>query len=172
MSFPQAVMALHTIDVRSEISALKQILSWLEDTCGKLLEVVELQQISIIVAEAFTNTVKYAHAGLPLDTPIFLELHLQTNQVEVRIWDRGPPFDLQGYLENELQNLTGEDSLHQEGQRGLLLMDRLTDDLYYEYYGTIPDLAESRYAVRHRPPCQDYQNCLVMRKKISSLHSP
>lgn len=162
MSFPQAVMAFHTIDVRSEISALKQILSWLEDACGKLLGVVELQQISIVVAEAFTNTVKYAHVGLPLDTPIFLELHLQTHQVEVRIWDQGQPFDLQGYLENELQNLTEEDSLHKEGQRGLLLMDRLTNDLYYEYYGTKPD----------RQPRLGYQNCLVIRKKIPSLNSP
>jgi serine/threonine-protein kinase RsbW len=157
-------MAFHTIDVRSEISALRQILSWLEDTCGNLLGVVELQQISIVVVEAFTNTVKYAHAGLPLDTPILLELHLQTHCVEVRIWDRGKPFDLQSYLENELENLTGEDSLHQEGQRGLLLMDRLTDNLYYEYYETKPD--------SHRQPCPGYQNCLVMRKKISSLNSP
>ncbi len=154
-------MAFHLLEVCSEVAALKQVLQWLEETCGDCLPSLLLRQLSIIVAEAFTNTVKYAHRDLPPDTPILLELHLHRDQVEVRIWDRGQPFNLQGYLENELQTLTGEDSLQQEGQRGLLLMDCLTDDLYYE---TTPD--------RHRQPRQGYQNCLVMRKKISTPNPP
>ena len=142
-------MALHTIEVNSEITSLTQVLEWLGAVCGDRLGASDFQQLEIIIAEAFTNTVKYAHAKLSASTPILLDLLLDSHQVEVRIWDRGEPFDLSTHLQAELGEIDVEQSLRQDGHRGLLLMKRLSDDLFYE---TI----------------HDHQNCLVMRKKISN----
>lgn len=145
-------MALHTLEVNSEITALTQVLEWLGAVCGDRLGTPDFQQLEIIVAEAFTNTVKYAHGKLAPSTPILLDLLLEPQGVEVRIWDRGEPFDLATHLQAELGEINVEQSLHQDGHRGLLLMKRLSDDLFYE---TI----------------HDHQNCLVMRKKITGLDS-
>jgi serine/threonine-protein kinase RsbW len=141
-------MALHSIEVNSEITALTQVLTWLETVCGDRLGTSDFQQLEIIITEAFTNTVKYAHAKLTSSTPILLDLLFESQYVEVRIWDRGEPFDLFTHLQAELGKIDVEQSLHQDGHRGLLLMKHLSDDLFYE---TI----------------HDRQNCLVMRKKIA-----
>ncbi|MEB3160281.1 MAG: ATP-binding protein, partial [Synechocystis sp.] len=122
---------------------------WLGTVCGDRLGSSDFQQLEIIIAEAFTNTVKYAHAKLAASTPILLDLLLEPHHVEVRIWDKGEPFDLSTHLQAELGEIDVERSLHQEGHRGLLLMKRLSDDLFYE-------------------TLHDRQNCLVMRKKIAA----
>jgi serine/threonine-protein kinase RsbW len=142
-------MALHSIEVNSEITSLTQVLEWLETVCGDRLGSPDFQQLEIIIAEAFTNTVKYAHGKLAASTPILLDLLLEPHHVEVRIWDRGEPFDLWNQLQAELRAIDVEKSLHQDGHRGLLLMKHLSDDLCYE---TI----------------RDRQNCLIMRKRISN----
>ena len=142
-------MTLHSIEVNSEITALIQVLEWLGNVCGDRLGSSDFQQLEIIIAEAFTNTVKYAHGKLAASTPILLDLLLEPNHVEVRIWDKGEPFDLSTHLQAELGDVDVEQSLHQHGHRGLLLMKRLSDDLFYE---TI----------------HNHQNCLVMRKKITN----
>jgi len=144
-------MALHTLEVNSEITALTQVLAWLETICGDRLGTADFQQLEIIIAEAFSNTVKYAHGKLAPSTPILLDLLFEPDTVEVRIWDKGEPFDLSTHLQAELGPVDVEQSLHQEGHRGLLLMKHLSDDLFYE---TI----------------HDRQNCLVMRKKITSFN--
>ena len=143
-------MALHSIEVNSEITALTQVLAWLERVCGDRLGASDFQQLEIIIAEAFTNTVKYAHAKLATSTPILLDLLFETQYVEVRIWDKGEPFDLPTHLQAELGEIDVEQSLHQYGHRGLLLMKRLSDDLFYE-------------------TLHDRQNCLIMRKKVAGL---
>jgi serine/threonine-protein kinase RsbW len=142
-------MALHSIEVNSEIASLTQVLEWLGTICGDRLDSSDFRQLEIIIAEAFTNTVKYAHAELAASTPILLDLLLESHHVEVRIWDKGEPFDLSTHLQAELGEIDVEQSLHQDGHRGLLLMKRLSDDLFYE---TI----------------HDHRNCLVMRKKITT----
>ncbi|MEB3161161.1 MAG: hypothetical protein VKL20_06850, partial [Synechocystis sp.] len=61
-------MALHSIEVNSEIASLTQVLEWLGTVCGDRLGSSDFQQLEIIIAEAFTNTVKYAHAKLAAST--------------------------------------------------------------------------------------------------------
>lgn len=142
-------MTFYTLQVTSEMAELTYVLSWFESICSPQLTVTDFQQLEIVIAEAFTNTVKYAHGHLSSATPIVLDLLLDRDWVEIRLWDQGKPFDFDRYLHQELQQTSPEQSLRQHGHRGLLLMKRLTDDLFYEQ-------------------SQHHQNCLVMRKRLAS----
>lgn len=95
------------------------------------------------LVEAFTNAVRHAHQNLPKTTPIDLEVKLLPNFLEMRIWDRGQPFDFQAKLRKGEQNV---DSIEKEGGRGLQFIKKLTDELQYL---NLPN----------------HRNCLVMRKK-------
>ena len=52
-------------------------------------------QGQLAVAEGFTNAVRHAHKGLPLETPIKLEVTVFNERLEIKIWDYGQPFDLE-----------------------------------------------------------------------------
>ncbi|MEG3975823.1 ATP-binding protein, partial [Microcoleus sp. herbarium8] len=66
--------------------------------------------------------------------------------LEIRIWDRGQPFNLEAKLHSIMQEQ--RDPLDREGERGLVFMYKLTDDLRY---------------IR----TDDRRNCLVMRKNLT-----
>jgi serine/threonine-protein kinase RsbW len=100
----------------------------------------------VALAEGFTNTVRYAHGSLPGTTPIELELTLLEECLEIRIWDRGKPFDLLAKLATLQQSPV--DPLEKESDRGLLFMRALTDRLQYI-----------------RLP--DRRNCLILSKDLS-----
>jgi serine/threonine-protein kinase RsbW len=53
------------------------------------------------VSEAFTNLVHHAHKNLPRETPIELEITVFNERLEIKIWDRGEPFDFQAKLKEE-----------------------------------------------------------------------
>jgi serine/threonine-protein kinase RsbW len=81
----------------------------------------------LCVAEGFTNAVRHAHRGKPPDWPIDLEVVMQCDQIEIWIWDRGEPFDLEARL-LELPDVLNTDA---EGGRGLKLMKMIADVLTY-----------------------------------------
>ncbi len=141
-------MILYSLEVRSEITELNQVLQWLESTCAVLLTSMEFQQLEIVVSEAFTNVIKYAHKKLPAKTPVILDLFIEASLIEIRVWDQGEPFDFNQYLDTELHETPLNLSLQQQGHRGLLLIKYLTDDVTYETLG-------------------NHQNCLVMRKQFT-----
>ena len=66
-------------------------LSWLGDESGNLNLAVDMLKLAL--DEGFTNAVRHAHKDLPPETPIDLELTLWAERLEIRIWDRGEPFD-------------------------------------------------------------------------------
>jgi serine/threonine-protein kinase RsbW len=66
-------------------------LSWLADESKNLNLAVDMLKLAL--DEGFTNAVRHAHKDLPLETPIDLELTLWADRLEIRIWDRGDPFD-------------------------------------------------------------------------------
>ena len=85
----------------------------------------QFDQLNLALAEGFTNAVRHAHAGLPGSTPIDIELLLRTDQIEIRIFDRGDPFDPDSLSEPKPGSL-------REGGYGWFLLRRLADRVTYD----------------------------------------
>lgn len=136
----------YSLQVKTELEALKEVLHWFEGLVFPLVPQKMGWQCEVALVEAFTNAVRHAHQNLPQNTPIDLEVELQPNFLEMRIWDRGQPFDLNAKL------LKGEQDAHsieKEGGRGLQFIKKLTDELQYL---NLPN----------------HRNCLIMRKKYAN----
>jgi serine/threonine-protein kinase RsbW len=131
------------LQVKTELEALKEVLQWFEGLVFPLVPQRIGWQCEVALVEAFTNAVRHAHQNLPKTTPIDLEVKLLPNFLEMRIWDRGQPFDFQAKLRKGEQDVN---SIDKEGGRGLQFIKKLTDDLQYL---NLPN----------------HRNCLVMRKK-------
>jgi len=133
------------IQVLSDLNALEDVLKWFEQF--KTLPVTnELWwQCQTVLAEGFTNAVRHAHHNLPETTPIDIEVTILNRWLELRIWDYGQPFDLHSKLKSIYEEKY--DPLYRTSGRGLMFMDRLTDDLDYTR-------------------TSDSRNCLIVRKKL------
>jgi serine/threonine-protein kinase RsbW len=142
----EKVIRQFRLQVTTELEALKDVLQWFEGVITPLLPSKFGWQCEIALVEAFTNAVRHAHQNMPKTTPIELEVKLFANFLEMRIWDRGKPFDLSAKLQSIYEH--DLDPLDKEGGRGLQFMEKLTDELQYL-----------------RLPNQ--RNCLVMRKRYS-----
>lgn len=136
--------------VKTELEALKEVLQWFETVVFPSLPQKTGWQCEVALVEAFTNAVRHAHSGLPKSTPIDLEVKLFSSFLEMRIWDRGQPFDLKAELQANSDN--NASPLEKEGGRGLQFMKRLTDELQYL---SLPN----------------HRNCLLMRKKYASANN-
>ena len=93
------------LQLNSDIYAVAQVLSWLEqlDPLHPLpIPVAVLHQCKLAVVEGFTNAVRHAHKNLPRETPIELEITVFNERLEIKIWDRGKPFDFKAKLKEEL----------------------------------------------------------------------
>jgi serine/threonine-protein kinase RsbW len=133
------------LQVCTELTALDDVLRWFEQFKAAPLSCKEWWECETALAEGFTNAVTHAHCHLPQTTPIELEVIVFAHYLEMRIWDRGEPFDLEAYVEELLKRPI---DLWEEHHRGLRIMKALTDELYYR-----------------RTP--DGRNCLLMRKRIT-----
>ena len=145
---PKKRLNQYRLEVKSELNALDEVLNWFIEIAAKRLPQKCGWQCQLALAEAFTNTVRYAHKDLPQSTPIAIELNLLPNTVEIRIYDYGKPFDLQSKL-RALQ-LINEQLLERESDRGLLFIQKLTDN--------VESLRLSGNL-----------NCLIMRKMVVNL---
>jgi cellulose synthase (UDP-forming) len=115
------------LQAKADVEVLPQVLSWFE----------QLRQPSIpnhiwlgcqtVLAEGFDNAVRHAHKGLPPETPIHIEVIIFTQSIEIRIWDYGPDFDLEGHL----QQMPDEVDEMAENGRGLGIMRQLVDHFSY-----------------------------------------
>lgn len=130
------------LQVKTELEALKEVLQWFENLVFPLVPQRMGWQCEVALVEAFTNAVRHAHHNLPKTTPIDLEVKLLPNFIEMRIWDRGQPFDIQAKLRKSEQEAS---LMEKEGGRGLQFIKKLTDELQYL---NLPN----------------HRNCLVMRK--------
>lgn len=130
------------LQVKTELEALKEVLQWFEGLVFPLVPQKMGWQCEVALVEAFTNAVRHAHQNLPQTTPIDLEVKLCPSFLEMRIWDRGQPFDIQAKLRTSEREAS---SMEKEGGRGLQFIKKLTDELQYL---NLPDEG----------------NCLVMRK--------
>ncbi len=133
------------LQVCTDLTALDDVLRWFEQLNTAPLSCEEWWQCETALVEGFTNAVRHAHRHLPQTTPIELEVIVFAHCVEMRIWDRGEPFDLEAYLEDILKKPLDPWEI---GGKGLRIMKELMDELYYR-----------------RTP--DGRNCLRMRKRIA-----
>ena len=94
-----------SFQLSTDIKAVAEVLSWLEqlDPLHPLpIPVAVLHQCKLAVVEGFTNAVRHAHKNLPRETPIDLEITVFNERLEIKIWDRGKPFDFKAKLKEEL----------------------------------------------------------------------
>ena len=130
------------LQVTTELEALKEVLQWFESLVFPLVSQKMGWQCEVALVEAFTNAVRHAHQDLPESTPIDLEVKLLPSFLEMRIWDRGKPFDIKAKLRKSEREAN---LMEREGGRGLQFINKLTDELQYL---NLPN----------------HRNCLVMRK--------
>jgi serine/threonine-protein kinase RsbW len=140
-----ALMAQSNLQVKTTLTALEEVLFWFEGIAFPLIPYDIFHQCQIALTEGFTNVVRHAHRALPETTPIELQVRIFSPWIEIKIWDRGEPFDLEKALESVIK--MHADPLEHEGGRGLIFMSKLTDELHY---------------IR----LDDQRNCLVMKKQI------
>lgn len=133
------------LQVKTEIENLIKVLQWFEKVTKPFLSDKTSWQCQLALAEAFTNAVRYAHKDLPSQTPIDLEVNVFIDYLEIRLWDFGQSFNLHEKLDSILASQ--EDPLEKEGDRGLFLMNKLTDNLEYLRIS-------------------NKRNCLIMHKKL------
>ena len=118
------------LKVQSDIKLLNQVQEWFEKFCLQHLShfswtEAQLYRLNLALAEGFTNAVRHAHHALPRETTIDIDLALWSDRLEIRIWDRGQPFDPDAIEEPEPGTL-------QEGGYGWFLLRRLADKVVYE----------------------------------------
>ncbi|MBE9119143.1 anti-sigma regulatory factor [Lusitaniella coriacea LEGE 07157] len=115
------------LTVLSDLKEFNQVLEWFNQTYCDSIPQKDWLQCQLALAEGFTNAVRHAHKNLTAETPIEFEVTLKETSLEIRIWDRGPSFNLQEYFEN----LSQEPDYHSGGGRGIVLMYKIADRLTY-----------------------------------------
>lgn len=116
--------------VDSKLETLFKVQRWFKDVCSSLdPELVWIShycdQLNIALTEGFTNAVRHAHASLPPETPISIDVLLKEDRIDICIWDQGAPFDPDELWEPE------PGTLLPEGGYGWFLLRRLTDQVTY-----------------------------------------
>ena len=91
------------LQVKTELSALNEVLQWYDRLSKLPIPQLVLWKCQLALAEGFTNAVRYAHKGMPLETPIKLEIWVFNGWLEIRIWDWGKPFDLEAKVREILE---------------------------------------------------------------------
>jgi serine/threonine-protein kinase RsbW len=138
-------MSLHEqLVVDSRLEAIFKVQQWLKDLYASLdaeLGWVRAygDRLNIAVTEGFTNAVRHAHAHLPPETPIEIEVSLEGNRIDICIWDRGQPFDPDKLCDLE------PGCLSLVGGYGWFLLRRLTDKVTYNRYNNQNCLAITQY---------------------------
>jgi len=115
------------LQVTTRLEELAAVLGWFNHHCQPQLSRQTLIQCQTLLAEGFTNAVQHAHRHQAAQTPIEIELSLSENQIELRIWDVGPEFDLEQWLQNSPKSLDPEAL----SGRGLQIIARLSDSFSY-----------------------------------------
>lgn len=118
------------LTVRSHLEELSTVQRWFRTLVARLATEnpwidEQFNQLNLALAEGFTNAVRHAHADLPANTPIDIELSLHPERVELRIFDRGAPFDPDSLSEPVAGSL-------REGGYGWFLLRRLADRVSYD----------------------------------------
>ncbi|NES17507.1 MAG: anti-sigma regulatory factor [Symploca sp. SIO3E6] len=132
---------LDRLQVKSDLALQAQVQKWFEEFYSQNTPQMsnweqQFYRLNLALAEGFSNAVRHAHQELPSETTIEIELAIQDNLIEIRIWDQGKPFDPNTIKEPAPGTLC-------EGGYGWFLLRRLSDKVVYQR-------------------CQDGRNCLLI----------
>ncbi|MBD1920580.1 ATP-binding protein [Microcoleus sp. FACHB-831] len=111
----------------SDLHKLDDVLSWFEELNHPSIPLKVWLQCQLALAEGFTNAVRHAHKGLASDVLIGIEVTLFPECLEIRIWDSGPPFDLEGRIKILCET---PDETAGSG-RGIAILHKIADQLSY-----------------------------------------
>lgn len=111
----------------SDVNALDKVLSWFEGMNRPFIPQKVCLQCQLALAEAFTNAVRHAHKNCSPEVTVDIEVTLLPQYLEMRIWDYGPPFD----LEQQLKNVPETVNENAHGGRGLSILHQIADELSY-----------------------------------------
>jgi serine/threonine-protein kinase RsbW len=110
------------LQVNTDLRAIDRVLDWFNQLENLPIPQTVFYQCQLALAEGFTNAVRHAHEGLPLETSIELEVTVFNERLEIKIWDYGQPFDLDAKL-SELKEIEQDlDPLTREGRKGIEIM--------------------------------------------------
>jgi serine/threonine-protein kinase RsbW len=117
------------LQVTSHLDVIIQVQRWFRDVCRSLDDDSAWvshysDRLSLALTEGFTNAVRHAHAHLPPDTDIRIDLALTGDRLEIRIWDHGDPFNPELLPEPQPGELL-------ESGYGWFLLRRLADKVTY-----------------------------------------
>ncbi len=118
------------LTVKSELKLLQEVQKWFEQFCFRHLSSrgcsqSQIYPLNLALAEGFTNAVRHAHHALPPETTIDIDVFLWCDRLEIKIWDRGKPFNPDAIDEPQPGTL-------QAGGYGWYLLRRLADQVVYE----------------------------------------
>lgn len=116
--------------IESRLEKLISVQQWFQCVCTQAstdLPWIDdiFDQLNLALAEGFTNAVRHAHGHLPPETPIQINLEFSPDQLDLKIWDCGDPFDPSVLQEPQPGTL-------REGGYGWFLLRRLGDIVRYE----------------------------------------
>lgn len=113
------------IRVDSDLQALDRVLLQFNQIHQSWIPKKDWLQCQLALAEGYTNAVRHAHREVKC--PIDIELSLRQHSLEIRIWDCGPPFDLDRYI-NTLDRRPKE---RLGGGRGIEILQKIANRLSY-----------------------------------------
>ncbi|MBI4784159.1 MAG: ATP-binding protein [Oscillatoriophycideae cyanobacterium NC_groundwater_1537_Pr4_S-0.65um_50_18] len=116
-----------SLRAKTDLSELVRVLTWFDEFTQSSLPETTFMQCQTLLAEGFTNAVRHAHQSKAIDLPIDLELQLSEQQIEMRIWDYGEPFDLL----QKVKSLPEKVDTNSTGGRGLKLLEQIADGFSY-----------------------------------------
>ena len=115
------------IKVSTDLKALADVLAWFDQFQAPVMPHMAWLECQLALAEGFTNAVRHAHSDKSEETPIEIKAQLTDEQIELRIWDHGPGFEFEKYVEKASKMV----DKHAEGGRGLGLIKQIADVLEY-----------------------------------------
>lgn len=115
------------LQVNTDLNALTLVLAWFDQFNCPPVSYQTWLECQLALAEGFTNAVRHAHQGQPIERLIDIEVVIFPEWLEMRVWDYGEPFN----LTQKLDALPQETDMDAEGGRGLKLMQRIADSLSY-----------------------------------------
>lgn len=124
MTFP----VLTTLDLQTNPADFARVEAALAGMVARGLPAPAASDARLVLEEAFTNIVKYAHADGGSDHPVHVHLAWHPDRLEIELVDDGRAFDPLAQPATELEKSFRERA---EGRMGLTLIRGLMDECTY-----------------------------------------
>ena len=132
--------------IESDLKALDKLLLCIEQVNQPSIPKQVWEQCRLAVVEGFTNAVRHAQKNFSKEIKIEIEITIFPQSIEIRIWDYGPPFDLDAYI----KTLDRKQNILTDGGQGVKIIHKIADHL--SYFRTTYE-----------------RNCLLIVKKFSPI---